>query len=123
MNGQCMRARPSLGIMERSGEDRITALTACRSGASVGIIVDAKSYESRKSSFSDVELVPAFPNRIFYPMTQSLTRDGTLGPTFDDLTPEQKNIREDFQLLVPRQKSFCAFNLGCNSNFFSLSIL
>jgi hypothetical protein len=105
MSGECMRARPSFSIMEISDPERMTVLNKCRSGASVAIIVGAEYYKLWNRSLSDVELVPAFPKGTFTPMAQSLARDGTLGPAFNDLSPDQKKYTKRFPVYKQENKN------------------
>jgi hypothetical protein len=96
LSGKSMRLTPVSTIMAFSDEERITALVNYCRGASVGIIVSSEVYQAQKYQLPNVELVPAFPEGIFNPMTKSLISNGKLGPTYNDLTPEQKKYTKRF---------------------------
>ncbi len=99
INGQSMRARPNFSIMALPTRDRITALTACRCEASVGIIIDATSYESEKHRLASAEFIPAFES--LTPIRGSLRENGVFGPAYDALTPIQKEWLIQFQIPDP----------------------
>lgn len=98
LSGMSLRSMPMRQVNELSGDEKIDLIQKNHVEQSVGIIIDAKTYETRKNSLGPVEFIPAFSERLLLgPMRMSLKETGTLGPHFDQLSEHQKSWLRRFE--------------------------